>query len=143
MKSEAMSTKSMSHGEVENHFFSLTGVWLWALGSGGQGERFDLSLSVLAGLGGEQWAEEVGGLVRWVRGLFSGAAGRLSAGLDRVRHIGAGEKRRAKYGRARGRGSRALTKWKRRKAAGNLQRAWKGRDGPWGPWDFARGAVRA
>ena len=58
---------------IENHFFSLTGVWLWALGSGGPGERFDLSLSVLAGLGGEQWAEEVGGLVRWVRGLFSGA----------------------------------------------------------------------
>lgn len=143
MKSEAMSTKSMSHGEVENHFFSLTGVWLWALGSGGWGERSDLSLSVLAGLGGEQWAEEVGGLVRWALGLFSGAAGRLSAGLDRVRHIGAGEKRRAKYGRTRCRGSTALTEWKRRKAVGNLQRAWKGRDGQWGRWDFARGAVRA
>jgi hypothetical protein len=30
---------------------------------------------VLAGLGGEQWAEEAGGLVRWALGLFSGAAG--------------------------------------------------------------------
>ena len=143
MKSEAMSTKSMSHGEVENHFFSLTGVWLWALGSGGWGERFDLSLRVLAGLGGEQWAEEVGGLVRWALGLFSGAAGSLSAGLDRVRHIGCGEKRRAKYGRVRGRGSTALAEQKWRKTVGNLQRAWKGRDGQWGRWDFARGAVRA
>ena len=32
------------------------------VGERGRGERADLSWGVLAGLGGEQWAEEVGGI---------------------------------------------------------------------------------